>query len=993
MTCGKNMQYVFICLTKNRHHYRRPFAALCGLYIILSLTYAGAVPSRLSNPLWFQHNGTVYQIGIHFNNESNTLEYPILDASGNPAVLPDADLQGLAWAYEMAQSVYLQPDKLAELNTLHQSLQTVQRTHYTISALAKLQDKLVQAGVAATAAYFGDAPTAFKVLSDAAIGELTDAILNSPKLAAREWGRAMVDSGLDRLDKVIRFVENRDQSGVGESAAKALDVAEVQARYKDAVMVDTFLMPAAELTISLQRKGDFKSQVKDLADVLTESVAGTAKGTEVVKALLAAREFSKALAESVPAFKDCMDEVQARRTHWANSTAGDGETPPAGFVVASGLPSDILTQPAGQNITTDQARTLLPYADLALAVYGDDPLPDGWKEIAPKGNLHTPTRDYGTGFHAGVYQGPGGQVVIAYEGTKSIPDWFNNIKQITDLSGTPDQYKQALVLAREIKKQYNAEDIILVGHSLGGGLAQYAGAMEGLETVTFNHAGLWLTTYLNVKLRGDAGRSPMTHVVSQGFIFKDQEFVKSKQDLVSRLGIHLGEIIRVPMQSADGKADISYRHNMQNLRDAIRAIADMPTRLAADQTIIAIVDSSQSMRRTDPADLRKAALLMMIDTLDDTTALALVDFDHQARLISAPVRLGSFNSSDRQRLKSLVDSIDSAGSTNIAAGLSMAADQVPSDGSQVTFVLLTDGRDPNWKGQPGDLPAGVAVHTIALSDQADQDGLGKLATATNGILEIARNADDLKRIIGNLFGEAVDQEVLLVKTGTIEQGDDVVYEVYVDSGQPYVTFQADWRGSDVDLVLVDPTGRRCDTASAVAGGFGIEAANYDIIRVNAPPPGRWQAHLLGVQLPAGGEPYTFRVSSNDSAIKSRWKMNMPVPEVGTPMAIDLSSQGDVQWHEAHIEIWQPDGARDEQTISIGGVASALGGDSGVNVLNFVPRQAGVYQVQITVQGQTPGGEKVQRSFDRTLRVAPPGKGQRYKRQLDPFIRRTPGMLR
>jgi hypothetical protein len=355
--------------------------------------------------------------------------------------------------------------------------------------------------------------------------------------------------------------------------------------------------------------------------------------------------------------------------------------------------------------------------------------------------------------------------------------------------------------------------------------------------------------------------------------------------------------------------------------------------------------------------------------------------------------LGSFNSADRQELKKLVDRIDSSGGTNIRAGLELAAEQVPKDGSQVTLVLLTDGKDSKWKGTTGSLPSGVAVHTIALSDQADQEGLGKLAAATGGIAEIARNADDLKRIIGNLFGEATGQEVLLVKTGTINQGDDLYYEVYVDSGQPHVTFQADWQGSDIDLVLVDPAGRRYDTASAVQQGTGIEATNYDIIRVNHPQSGRWQAHLLGVELPAGGEPFTFRVSANDSPIRTHWTMSVPVAEVGAPMSVDLATQGDVQWQRAHIQTWLPDGSRKEENRMIGGLAAALGGDSGVSVLDFIPQAAGVYQVRIAVEGRTPSGETVQRSFDRTIRVAAPGRGERYKRQIDPFIRRTPGMLR
>lgn len=126
----------------------------------------------------------------------------------------------------------------------------------------------------------------------------------------------------------------------------------------------------------------------------------------------------------------------------------------------------------------------LPAAYLSRAVYGDD-VPAGF-DIDPEFSVDDPS----TGFKAALYlPTDGGAPVLAYAGTemKNWRDWVTNLQQGAGF--VPRQYDNALELAQRARERYG-NDVVLTGHSLGGGLATYAGMHTGSEVIAFNAAGL-----------------------------------------------------------------------------------------------------------------------------------------------------------------------------------------------------------------------------------------------------------------------------------------------------------------------------------------------------------------------------------------------------------------------------------------------------------------------------------------------------------------------
>lgn len=152
---------------------------------------------------------------------------------------------------------------------------------------------------------------------------------------------------------------------------------------------------------------------------------------------------------------------------------------------------------------------------------------DEWQPIHPKGaTLH----DSATGFDATVFQHKDtGEIIVAYRGTegtgplnRSLPDFYTDVKYIAAGANplqdgekiNPDdksqviaanQFTQAVSLMERVKKEYPDVKISATGHSLGGGQAQYAGAMSDVPAITYSAPGIYDMLPKDIQKKVDAG--------------------------------------------------------------------------------------------------------------------------------------------------------------------------------------------------------------------------------------------------------------------------------------------------------------------------------------------------------------------------------------------------------------------------------------------------------------------------------------------------------
>ncbi|NPE50592.1 DUF2974 domain-containing protein [Dickeya dadantii] len=105
--------------------------------------------------------------------------------------------------------------------------------------------------------------------------------------------------------------------------------------------------------------------------------------------------------------------------------------------------------------------------------------------------------DKKTGFGSALFKSSiNGETMLTYRGTNNavtgVKDWSTNGSQGIGLETA--QYNQAMYLAKQVKDVMSKASPIIVGHSLGGGLASAAVSATKLPGYTFNAAGLHSNT-------------------------------------------------------------------------------------------------------------------------------------------------------------------------------------------------------------------------------------------------------------------------------------------------------------------------------------------------------------------------------------------------------------------------------------------------------------------------------------------------------------------
>lgn len=156
-----------------------------------------------------------------------------------------------------------------------------------------------------------------------------------------------------------------------------------------------------------------------------------------------------------------------------------------------------------------------------------------------------------SGLVAQVYRrrtGWGGQeTVVAFRGTASAKDGLEDWRQLFG-GGEARQYEEAARLLRAVRETEDG-NIVVVGHSLGGGQAQYALAMNadlgGMRGIGFNPAGLSGVSLDAVEERNGGNAAAAAGAFAT---------VRLEDDPVSTAGIFLGRVVVVGSNGAQGAA-------------------------------------------------------------------------------------------------------------------------------------------------------------------------------------------------------------------------------------------------------------------------------------------------------------------------------------------------------------------------------------------------------------------------------------------------------
>ncbi|MDD9818917.1 MAG: hypothetical protein OXU61_12405 [Gammaproteobacteria bacterium] len=254
----------------------------------------------------------------------------------------------------------------------------------------------------------------------------------------------------------------------------------------------------------------------------------------------------------------------------------------------------------------------LPYARLAQDVYDknkkiNDPVGE-WEIIGDKRvgsgkpQFNRKEMREGGGFHARTYYSKKrNEIVTAFEGTKSIIDL------------NPDyQTEAALAYAEdvlEMAKLNSNTEVIFTGHSLGGFLAQVAGATFGNKAFTFNPAVNRLAGF------GSRTAPKMANVLEKGSYPNILNVFMADDQISGFLGVKAGESIDLDFSTGrDWEFEHGIKYVVEKLEDLEAFYDRFKQEEALAQQSISRRPNPQTGGRTSRADTRMLQNMLSANT-------------------------------------------------------------------------------------------------------------------------------------------------------------------------------------------------------------------------------------------------------------------------------------------------------------------------------------------------------------------------------------------
>jgi hypothetical protein len=371
--------------------------------------------------------------------------------------------------------------------------------------------------------------------------------------------------------------------------------------------------------------------------------------------------------------------------------------------------------------------------------------------------------------------------------------------------------------------------------------------------------------------------------------------------------------------------------------------------------VVLVMDSSGSMKKTDPLSLRIPAAKLFISLLENNDRAGIVSFSDKGYPI---VPLTPLNSTEhRDLLLGAAEKISSTGLyTNLhdalSSGLSVLSQDMASERTRF-IILMSDGMmDVGDKDKDlslvddikNDLTLTlenekVKVYTIAFTEQADKQLLEKMSKRTGGFYNLALTDKDFHLIFSSIFESLKKPEMLPMD----ENG------FLIDGSIDEVTIVATKSSPETLIHLNAPDGQ---SYSHRGGATGIEwfvSENFDMITVQKPAEGRWDV--------------LFSTGENNRAyiitdLKLQTNFDQLYSTFGDPLDIKIwlekdgtviTEQNVLDKFDIHLELTGPDGEATKLTPFHKG--------DGIFIRTVAPFTPGNYKLRIIARGNTFEREK------------------------------------
>ena len=261
---------------------------------------------------------------------------------------------------------------------------------------------------------------------------------------------------------------------------------------------------------------------------------------------------------------------------------------------------------------------------------------------------------------------------------------------------------------------------------------------------------------------------------------------------------------------------------------------------------VVIMDSSGSMKQTDPKQLRKPAAKLFISLLGEQDKLSVVSFSSQAWPITFLTQLNkqrninnALRATDKVSHKGIHTNIHSAISKGIE--LLKNSDQL---NREPIIILMSDGQmDVGNKAKSAQLRQqifdellpqliehNIKIYSIAFTEQSDQELLQEIADATDGRYALAASDDVLHKVFSKIFEQTKEPDMLPLNENRF----------VVDPSIKEVTIIANKQSESSQIYLQQPDGKKINSTFKSEKIKWFISSSFDMITIKAPTAGEWK---------------------------------------------------------------------------------------------------------------------------------------------------------
>ncbi len=385
---------------------------------------------------------------------------------------------------------------------------------------------------------------------------------------------------------------------------------------------------------------------------------------------------------------------------------------------------------------------------------------------------------------------------------------------------------------------------------------------------------------------------------------------------------------------------------VKNTQPAAREAGQHEQSKGAD--IVLLIDSSGSMRKTDPQNNRKTSAKLFISLLGSDDRVGIVSFGDSAKLL---LPLTPNSKENYGKFISAINRISSREfSTNIYDGVKMGFDQLKTSSSnKKVLVLLSDGKLTLGSKEkeaaalsslsallPVMVKSGITLSTIAFSDQSDARFLEDLARAGGGFFKLALTDQDIHVIFALMFEKIKSPDAVPF------EGDSFNIDKDIKEAIVFISKKA-----GTMTTLLEPSGKKNTPKKYGQNLQWYETKLFDLITIREPVPGKWKVNLSTKE---GNKVFvitnlSLKSSFNSNFVNKNEKVRGDVwleRDGGVIKEKDLLDQIALS-----ADLAGPDRKSSKVGLSRGGQP-----EGGVFSFEFVAPQTGDYALTLRAEGKT-----------------------------------------